>query len=187
MNNSTNSLNIPKNSIMLMMLIAKNLNQAIKCCAIIDAYNVVKNDLRYKNNELYEELIDCTYRDLLMSIGRIYDENSTCNINEYKTALKVESKLMYSEEEKAEICKRFKPLQKEYKSKYKIDRNKRLAHTDYDHILGRYRDKYEYDQIRELVIKTKEVFDYILSLYNDTIPFVDINDSRNKYLSLFKK
>ena len=94
---------------------------------------------------------------------------------------------MYSEEEKKEIFRRFKPLQKEYNSKYKTDRNKRLAHTDYENFIGRYRDKYTYDQIREFVLKTKGVFDYILSLYNDYIPFENIAQLRDKYLTFFKK
>ena len=80
----TKYIDIARSSYDVMMLIAINITQAIKCCAIIDAYYIIKDKRKYKNNDLYHELIDCTYRDLLMCISRIYDDSSSCNINMYK-------------------------------------------------------------------------------------------------------
>ena len=77
-------------------------------------------------------------------------------------------------------------MQKEYDSLYRRDRNKRLAHTDFGNFYNRYRNTYSYSQIRDFVIKTREVFDYILSIKNGYIPFGDMQELRDKYLILFK-
>lgn len=189
MKNKTIYIDIGKNVYDIMMLIQPNLNQAIKCCAIIDAFSsLVKKKPKYKENELYRVMIDCTYRDLLMSISRIYDESrgNNCSINEFNKYLKMSSFCSFTDEVKSKILNMFKPLQDEYHKLYKHDRNKKLAHTDFINFYGFNRHMYSYEQIREFVLKTKEVFEYIMSINNGYMFFEDEQELRDKYLLLFK-
>lgn len=109
MNSRLENFNISKKWFNTMLLVTVNLNQAIKCCAIIDAYNeCIIDNIVLKDNELYSEMINCTYRDLLMCICRIYDETDTnkCNINEMKKYIKKEPDYIFTSEEKKQflIC-----------------------------------------------------------------------------------
>lgn len=187
MNSKSENFNISKKWFNTMLLVTINLNQAIKCCAIIDAYNeCIIDNIVLKDNELYSEMINCAYRDLLMCICRIYDETDTnkCNINEMKKYIKKEPDYIFTSEEKKTIFNMFKPLQKEYRKTIKIDRDKRLAHTDYYNIYNNINSIYDYKQIRNFVTKTKEVFDYILSINGDHIPIKDISELKIKYVHL---
>lgn len=169
----------------ILLLLSVNLNQAIKCCAIIDAYDeMIDKNKEFLNNELFHEMIDCTYRDLLMSISRIYDKakDSKCDIDELKKYIRMEKDYAMSLDEKEKIINLLKQLQKEYEKCYKEDRNKRLAHTDYNNLYRKANEKYTYNQTKEFVLKTKEAFEYILSISGSWIPYFDIKDLKNKYI-----
>lgn len=189
MNNKTINIDISRKCFSILILISVNLNQAIKCCAIVDSYlNITENDNEFKKNELYIEMINCTYRDLLMCISRIYDKSkgNSSNINEFKKLMNQDTKTSFSKEEKSTINSKIKPLQKEYKSLYEKDRNRRLAHTDYSNFYNINKNMYTYTQIKEFVLKTKAVFEYILSINKDFIFLENINKLINKYSLLFK-
>lgn len=188
MNNKLKYIDLNKNSFDILMLSSVNLNQAIKCCAIIDAHQeIAEKDINFKNNVLFTEMINCTFRDLLMSVCRIYDEIKidSCNIKELKKYIYNEPDYIFSKEEKKKISNMFKPLEEEYKNKYKIERDKKLAHTDYNNLYNFNRGKYTYKQIKEFVINTKKVFEYILSINKDKIPFYETESLKDKYIVLF--
>lgn len=184
MNSNINHIDPFKRYFDILLLLSVNLNQAIKCCVIIDAYEETVNENKeFLSNELFNEMINCTYRDLLMSVSRIYDKtrDSKCNINELKKYIKIEKDYAINKEQKENIINMLKPLQKEYENFYKDDRNKRLAHTDYNNLYRMTNEKYTYSQIKEFVFKTKETFEYILSISGSYIPYDDIEDLKNKY------
>lgn len=168
----------------ILFLLSVNLNQAIKCCAIVEAFDVLKvRGCRLVDNILAEEMINCTFRDLLISTCRIFDEtkNSKCNVKKLKECINKDS--IISKEEKRRIIDKLKQLQKEYDNLYKNDRDRRLAHSNYEYILLNNESGYEYKQIRDFIVRTSEVFKYIMSINNDSIPILNIQDLKTEYLS----